>query len=168
MRMDKKKWSEERVSRTILYGMVGIVTVVFIAFYLVGFEMPFSGNPTFNAPLLTDVLLWLMVIMTVAATVAAVVSLIKTIRKTGQSDGMTNGVPERKIAVGVSAATVLCMVATFLLGSSEKLTVNGIGFSDVFWLKTSDMFVCSSLVMLFVAILAVLFGATRYKRKERR
>ena len=168
MRMDKKKWSEERVSRTILYGMVGIVTVVFIAFYLVGFEMPFSGNPTFNAPLLTDVLLWLMVIMTVAATVAAVVSLIKTIRKTGQSDGMTNGVPERKIAVGVSAVTVLCMVATFLLGSSEKLTVNGIGFSDVFWLKTSDMFVYSSLVMLFVAILAVLFGATRYKRKERR
>lgn len=45
------------------------------------------------------------------------------------------------------------------------MQVNGNEYGDWLWLKLSDMFVFTSLLMLLGAIVAVLFGATRYVRK---
>ena len=48
------------------------------------------------------------------------------------------------------------------------MSVNGHMFSDAFWLRMSDMFVNSSLLLLVLAAGVVAFGATRYYRKEHR
>ena len=45
--------------------------------------------------------------------------------------------------------------------------VNGENFTDSFWLRITDMFVNSSLLLLVLAAGVVAFGATRYYRKGR-
>ena len=57
-------------------------------------------------------------------------------------------------------------VLTFLLGGSDPMLINGENYADWLWLKLSDMFVITSLLMLLAGIGAVCFGATRYIRKK--
>ena len=45
------------------------------------------------------------------------------------------------------------------------MRINGLNYTDTFWLKASGMFVSTSLAMIFVAIAAVVYGATKYIRK---
>ena len=45
-----------RLSHAVLVVLVAITVVVFGAFWLVGFNMPFMDDPQFNAPLLTDLI----------------------------------------------------------------------------------------------------------------
>ena len=48
------------------------------------------------------------------------------------------------------------------------MLVNGNDYNDWFWLKLSDMFVLASVLLLIAAIGVVLFGVTRYVRKDRK
>ena len=52
--------------------------------------------------------------------------------------------------------------------SKGEILINGQAFTDWLWLKLSDMFIWSSATLLLCAIGAVLFGATRYIRKDRK
>lgn len=56
--------------------------------------------------------------------------------------------------------------AYLLLGGSAPMLINGENYADWLWLKLSDMFVITSLLMLVAGIGAVCFGATRYIRKK--
>ena len=71
---------EERISQRILYVIVALIAVVFMAFYLVGFNEPLASDPAFNAPLLTDVLIGFMWFLLVLAVVAALVAMVKGLR----------------------------------------------------------------------------------------
>jgi hypothetical protein len=57
-------------------------------------------------------------------------------------------------SVGLS---LVVMLATFLLGSSEPVVVNGQPFTNTFWLKVSDMFVNTAILLIIIcfAIVAV-------------
>ena len=48
------------------------------------------------------------------------------------------------------------------------MIINGKPFSDWIWLKVSDMFIFTSILLLVIAFGAVVFGATRYIRRERK
>lgn len=54
-----------RLSKRLHYGVIAIIAIVFGAFYLIGFNLPFLEDPTFNAPLMTDAVIWLMVLLLV-------------------------------------------------------------------------------------------------------
>ena len=72
-----RKKDEERISQRILYVIVALTAVVFMAFYLVGFNEPLASDPAFNAPLLTDVLIGFMWVLLVLAVVAALVAMVR-------------------------------------------------------------------------------------------
>ncbi|WP_077196672.1 hypothetical protein [Prevotella ihumii] len=165
---NKLPLSTERISQRVLYALVAVIAVVFALFFLVGFDTPFAANPSFNAPLFTSALIVLMWGMLGVATLAAVVTLIKKARYSSQSEKMVNGIPTRRISLMVSLGTMLCLGLTLLLGSSAQMLINGVPFTDPFWLKTADMLVNTSLIMLLTAALAVAFGATRYHRKRKK
>ena len=154
------KMDEERISQRVLYVTVALSVVVFLAFYLVGFDLPYTADPSFKAPLLTDVLLGFMGILFGLA--------VYGVRRANSREGLTNGIPSRKIAWITYGVTFLILVLTFVFGSTQAMSVNGQMFSDAFWLRMSDMFVNSSLLLLVLAAGVVAFGATRYYRKEHR
>ena len=161
-----KSSSAEKISQQIFYIMIGLAVIVFGLFFLVGYDMPFEENPDFNAPLFTDVLIGLMWLFLVGGVVLAVGSMIKDYQSS-KMEAVVNGVPVRRIFRITWISTLGVLLITFLLGGSEPMLINGENYADWLWLKLSDMFVVTSLLMLLAGIGAVCFGATRYIRKKK-
>ena len=158
--------SAERISQRILYGIVAVAVLVFGLFYLIGFDRPYIDDPNFNSPLFTNAVLLLMYGIVLAAVVVLGCAIYHTLKTRGRGERVDNGIPVKKIAYVVAIGTMVVLLLTFLLGSSVPMTVNGKVYADALWLKVADMFIFTSMGMILVAIGAVLYGATRYKRKE--
>ncbi|KXO14901.1 MAG: hypothetical protein E6507_02110 [Prevotella bivia] len=162
-----KNKSIETISQRVLYAILGITVLIFAAFYLIGYDTPFVNDASFNAPLLTDgVLFWMyvLVFITIAFMFYSLYQSIRTIKVEGK---IINGIPARKITYIVFAGTFVLMILTFLFGSTSSMQINGIVFSDKFWLQVTDMFVNTILLMLSLSVVVVIFGATRYRRSRR-
>lgn len=157
----------EQISTRILYILVGIAVVVFALFYLIGYNMPYMFDPTYNAPMFTDVVLWLLYLMTFITLCVAVAAVVKGYRNRS-SESIVNGVPAARIAWCTVALLVVSLVVTFLLGSSSAVTVGGVKFTDAFWLKTTDMFIYTILLLIIVAAGAVVFSMSGLNRKLKR
>ena len=162
-----KNKSAEQVSQRIFYILIALAVLVFGLFFLVGYDMPFEENPDFTAPLFTDVLIGLMWLFLVGGIGLAIYSMGKDYRGS-RSEAVGNGVPVRRIFRITWIGLLALLVLTFALGSSAPMLINGENYADWLWLKLSDMFVITSLLMLLAGMGAVIFGATRYIRKVKK
>ncbi len=163
-RPDLRHISTERLSQSVLYVLTALIAVVFALFYLVGYKHPFEEDPDFNAPLLTGTLIVFQAVLVIIAVAVTVAAALRALRKSNREERTVNGIPAARIAAAVAAGTLLIAVVTFAAGSSRPMTVNGNTYTDAFWLKTADMFVFTSLLLIIAAVGSVAFGATRYLR----
>lgn len=162
----KKVLSTERISTTVLYVIIGIVAVVFAAFFLIGFDMEQPDVPGFNAPLLTGALIVLMWLLLGVAAVVFAVSVWRGARMRGKEGRVVNGVPAALIFCCSLGLMLVLLVLSFALASTEPMLINGHPFADGLWLRVSEMFVFTSVALIVIAVAAVLFGFTRYWRKR--
>ena len=54
--------STERISRSVFYLVLAVAAVVCGLFYMVEYDRPFESDPTFTAPMFTDVLIGFMLL----------------------------------------------------------------------------------------------------------
>ena len=162
----KKDMKTEQITGRLLYGLVGLAAVVFLLFYLVGYNIPYVFDPEYNAPLFTDVVIGFMYLM-VAAGVAAAVYAVVMERKRRSRQSVENGIPVGKIERGTLVLLIVLLAVSFLLGASAPIKVDGEVFDSVFWLKATDMLIYTSLALIAVAVAAVVFSVAgnRIKRK---
>lgn len=163
---DWRLLSTEQISSRIFYVIVALSAVLFVLFWLIGYDMPYEEDPEYNAPLLTGVLISFMIVLTIAAVALMTWGLIRSVRKNSDANRVVNNVPARRISLCVAGGFAAVMLLCFLLSDTTPLTINGERYSDTFWLRTAGMFVGASLVMMVAAAAAVVFGATRYIRKK--
>ena len=149
----------------IIIGLIAISAVVFIAFWCVGYDMPYEEDVDFNAPLLTDMLLGYIYLLTSSAIGVTVYSIVHGIKTRGRQSLTENGVPAGRITIITWGVTFALLASTFALGSTDPIKVNGKDFCEGIWLRLSDMFIISSGVMILLAILAVAFGMSGYSRR---
>ena len=55
-----------QLSSRIFYILIGVIVVLFALFWIIGYDMPYDDNPDYSAPLLTDALIWFMIVLTFA------------------------------------------------------------------------------------------------------
>ena len=103
---------------------------------------------SFVSPAIADVMLGLMYLMIVAALGVTAYSVWHGMRNRRKGDDIINGVPAGRIGWCVAIALVACLVVTFLVGSSSPVITNGVRFTDVFWLKATDMFIYTSVLLI--------------------
>jgi hypothetical protein len=166
MSQPQKHHAIERLSSRILYVLVGLVAVVFVLFWLIGYDQPFDENPNFDAPLFTDAVLLLGYLLILGTIGCAVWSTARTLRIRGKGESYDNNIPVKRIGYIIVAVVFVLMLLTLLFGSDAAMNINGATFSDRFWLKAADMFICTSLILLVAAIGTAIFGATRYNRRS--
>lgn len=160
-----RTWTTEKLSQRMFYVLLGLIVVVFLLFFFIGFDEPFIDDPNFNEPLFTDVVIYLMWFLLFIALGVGIISLIRAIRTDSDSEDETNNVPEKKIKRIVVLGTTICLIITFLVASTAAMDINGKKYVDWIGLKLSDMFIYTSILMLIVAAGAAAFGATKYIRK---
>ena len=159
-------WPTERLSTRVLYVLVGIIGVVFILFWLVGFSLPFDDDPNFTAPLFTNLLLALMYILAFTGIAVGIWSVYRTLKVRGKSESVDNNILTRKLSYTIVFTTIASLLLFFLVGSSQPMRINGISYTDGFWLKVSDMFIYTSLLMIIAGMCVAAYGATKYNRKN--
>ena len=103
---------------------------------------------SFVSPFFADLMLWLIYLMVVAAVGVTVCSVWHGLRNRRKGDDIINGVPAGRIGWCVAVVLVICLVITFFLGSSTPVVTNGVRFTDVFWLKATDMFIYTSILLI--------------------
>lgn len=162
-----RQWSADKIAGRMLMVLIALSVVVFGAFYLVGFNMPFEDDVNFNAPLLTDFLLYFMYLLLFATTFMFSMAVVRGIRMRDKSKDISNGVPATRIVLGVVGLLVVSLVVTFVLGSGEPMRISGELFAESFWLKVTDMFINTSIVLMLVAVCAVCYGLSGWNRKLR-
>ena len=113
------------------------------------------------SPVFADIMLWLMYIAIAVALIVTVVSMVQTVRLRTKDEEVVNGVPRTRMAWIVVVAFLLCLVLTFLLGSSEPVRTNGNLFTDAFWLKAADMFIYTSLILIIGCFAGVVLSRFR-------
>ena len=116
---------------------------------------------SFVSPFIADIMLWLMYIAIVVAVIVTIVSMARTVRLRTKDGEVVNGVPRTRMAWIVIVAFLLCLVLTFLLGSSEPVKTNGELFTDTFWLKAADMFIYTSLILIIGCFVGVVLSRFR-------
>ena len=149
---------EKKVMRLLLL----LVAVVFLAFYTVGYDLPYVKNPNLCDPLLTPVLLWMMVVMVVVALLLAVVTGVMSIRK-NRTAGMINRINTHRITWCVVAGTAVVMIASFLMASTDQIRVNNQAYDDALWLRLGDMFIYTSLAEMLLAVVMIVVCSVRGK-----
>lgn len=158
---DIRRWKAVRVSQSIFYLLMALIVVVYLLFWLVGYEHPYDDNPDFNAPLFTGVLITFMLLLLLVAVAVTVWAGVRSARLMRGRSGLENGVPARRIAVWVGIGTLAVMALAFALAPTQAISVNGVQYADAWWLRIAEMFVDTSLVLLMAAIAAVVYGYWR-------
>ena len=102
-----------------------------------------------------------MYIAIVVAVIVTIVSMARTVRLRTKDEEVVSGVPRTRMAWIVIVAFLLCLVLTFLLGSSEPVKTNGELFTDTFWLKAADMFIYTSLILIIGCFVGVVLSRFR-------
>lgn len=167
MKTNKEMRTAAQISNIVLYVLIGITVVLFAAFFFIGYDRPFADNPSFNAPLFTNVLLTFVSLLMLVAIGMGGWMIVNSMKRRNKEEFISNGIPVVRNAFLLMAATVLLLLLTFVLGSSSTIQINGKPFTDVFWLKVADMFVWSSVVLMLVAVGVVVYGYVRNQRKEK-
>jgi len=155
----------ERVSTHVLYALVALAMVVFTLFFAIGYDTPYIEDPSFNAPLFTDAVLVFIYLLVFIAVAVAVTSFVHAIKQRDVTSGIINNLPAAKIKYFSFGLLAGLLILTFALGSTEPVLVNGSKYADSMWLRITDMFINTNIVLLIMAALGVAFGLSGYSRK---
>lgn len=155
----------DRLSGRVLMLLVAVAAVVFGAFCLVGFSMPYEENANFTAPLLTDALIGFIYTLVAAAVAAMGVSVFRSLKSGSGRQGTSAGLPGAHISYGIAAFVAVSLAVTCLLGSTEPISINGEKYTSAAWLRITDMLIDTSLLLIAVAVLLVAFGVSGLGRK---
>jgi len=109
-----------------------------------------------------DIVLWLTYVLTIAAIVVTVWSVVRGWRRRNRQSAALEMYHADKTGYLTAGMLVLIMAITFLIGSSEPLPVNGKLYEDPFWLKATDMFIFTSIIL--ITICSAVIAATKFRR----
>lgn len=93
-------------------------------------------------------------------------SVVRSILKRDKGSSIINGIPTRTISRSIAILTFILLAATFILGSKAPIMINGLTYDSSLWLKMSDMFVISLIIMLLLATIAVVADTIRTKNMK--
>lgn len=120
----------------------------------------------FSSPIFVSVLLYTIYALLLIALGLLVWSAVRSVCR-NRGEAVSNGLPVRRMAWGVLVLVAVVLGLTCLLASTEPLVINGKVFDDSFWLRVSDMLISTSLILILVAVVGVLFGLSGLSRKLR-
>lgn len=162
---NNRRWSEEKISSAVLIVLVTLSAVIFVMFFSVGYDEPWEENTEFINPQYTDSVLNLMFFMGGAACIVAIASSLWFSRCHGSVLNIGGKIPARLISLSVLTILIGTLIITYTTSSDSAILINGKSYNEVSWLCISDMLIHTSEVLLFIALLAILYGMSGINRR---
>lgn len=115
-----------------------------------------------ETPLYVDLLLWCVYILLALTVALSAWSLWHGLATRGRADETGHGVPHRRIVWATAILLLSVLVLTGLFSSDEPLLINGSPYSSGLWLRTADMFINSSILLIILCSVLVAVGKFRH------
>ena len=116
---------------------------------------------SYVSPFFADLMLWLMYIVLIVALLVTAYSVLHGMRTRRKGDDIVNRVSAGRIGWCVLIGLLLCLAVTFLFGSSSPVMTNGKPFTSVFWLKMTDMFIYTSILLIIGCFVSAIVSRFR-------
>ena len=156
----------EKISNNVLYAVCGLIIVVFLLFFMVGYDnYDESGNV---APSMTNLLMCLMYVLGIATFCLMVWSLIRSARNAAGSDEMkATGIPGSKIVFCTAVVTLVVFVLGYVLNLGEEPFTTSSGVTTSSSLVTLvDAFMVSIYFLAVASVIAVVIAGTGVMTKS--
>ena len=156
----------EKISKNLLWTMMGVTIVVFVLFLLVGFDTPFEDNPKYNNPKLTDAVLILCYALTITAIVATIWSAIKQITVGGNSTSKDKGIAGRTglISFVLLVVSLIIGVIVGIANKGETMLINGKDWNNPTDIIITDTVMVTIVILGVVSIIAVIYSMIATKK----
>lgn len=115
-----------------------------------------------DSTLVIDLVLWAMYLLVAVAIVAAVWSAVHGVRTHETSNDQLASRRTSLIGYATAGLVAVTLLITYLLASTEPVVSNGQPFTDTLWLRLTDMFVFTSI--LLICICSVLVVIAKFRR----
>lgn len=114
-----------------------------------------------ESPLFIDIVLYTIYALLVAAVLLTVWSMVRSFWTCGGTElrGRMNGVPVGRITMLTAGVLLVTLTVTWLTANTQPLNINGKAYTDIFWLRISDMFIRTIIVLLVFVLLATAFNS---------
>ena len=150
----------------VLYACFAVIILCFAAFFGYGYDNP-EGD--YNAPVCTEVLVWLMYGLFAVTCIMAVWSVVRSVKiSMGAKGGDISGVPGGKVNAVSFAILVISLVVglCFGLGETEFTAADGT-VTSANMVTVTDMFMVSIYIMMLLTTLAVVINMTGIVKKTK-
>lgn len=148
----------DKLSKYMLWVLMGISVVVVALFFIVGFDTPYEEDPNQNAPMFTDALLIWTIILTVAGGISMLASFIYYVIENGfnKSYIYTWGLPVVTIALGVILG---------ITNKDERMLINGQDWNNPTDIIITDASMVSIAILTVCAVIAIIFSVVMNTKK---
>lgn len=111
--------------------------------------------------LIIDIVLWTVYLLLAAAVGGTLWSAIHGVRTHEQATDLMASRHASVTGYATVFLVVTVMVITYLLASAAPVVSNGQPFTDTFWLRLTDMFIFTSLLLICVCSAIVVIAKCR-------
>ena len=155
----------EKISKWVLYGLMGLIVLVFALFMLIGFDTPYEENPKMNAPLLTDAVIVLSLLLIVAAIVVTVWSAFKQF-KTGNTTSKDEGFAGKTglFATLVFVGAIVIGLIVGIANSGEHMLINGKDWNNPGEIILTDTSMIAIAILTVLSVAAVVYSMVVKKK----
>ena len=112
--------------------------------------------------LLIDIVLWTMYVLLAVAIAAALWSAVHGVMTHERTDDTLAARHTSMLGYATTAGVAVTLLVTFLFGSTQPVVSNGQPFTDTLWLRLTDMFIYTSLIL--ICLCSVIVGVAKCRR----
>ena len=154
---------ERRISSLWRSVLIVIASIIFGVFFLSS-SMP---GYDFSSSLSVELILFTLYISVLSCFFLVIWSIIHSAKYRKNKSDITNKIPTGRISIYVSLALIIILLLTFFLGSSQRIEADNVKYTSLFWLKTSDMFISTIIILLIIAILMLCISGMGIMRSRK-
>jgi NADH:ubiquinone oxidoreductase subunit 6 (subunit J) len=116
-----------------------------------------------DSNLFVDIVIIAMYVLMAAAIGVILWSVWRMFKNRGSDDGsqLSTSRHTRRIGYIVASSVLLLLLVTYALGSTRPLMSNGQVFDNAQWLRLTDMFIYTSLILIFACSAVVVIARFR-------
>ena len=161
-------WFKGTASQRVLRIIVMLTVVVYLAFFLIGYNHPYADDPDFIEPRLTSVLIFFALLVVVLAVAVTAWAMLSDFRKRASLAKADRRLPTSRLVAIIVALIIAMMLVSYWVGSTAAITVNGKDYADTTKLRLADMFVFTSLALMAIAAVAAAVSTIRSQFRKKR
>ena len=161
-------WFKGTASQRVLRIIVMLTVVVYLAFFLIGYNHPYADDPDFIEPRLTSVLIFFALLVVVLAVAVTAWAMLSDFRKRASLAKADRRLPTSRLVAVIVALIIAMMLVSYWVGSTAAITVNGKDYADTTKLRLADMFVFTSLALMAIAAVAAAVSTIRSQFRRKR